>query len=94
MTRHLALITMLRRQLCFMGISDSPSLAPEPRQCYYMGISDSDQGTAGGVKREISGSLARGINAKRLCTRLKKKDGQMCELRYDKKFDPKTVRAF
>ena len=52
------------------------------------------QGSAGGVKRDVSGSLSRGINAKRLCTRLKKKDGQMCELRYDKKFDPKTVRAF
>ena len=47
----------------------------------------------GGVKRDVSSSLTRGINAKRLCTRLKKKDGQMCELKYDKKFDPKTVRA-
>lgn len=52
-----------------------------------------EQGTAGGVKRDISSALTRGINAKRLCTRLKKKDGQMCELRYDKKFDPKTVSA-
>ena len=44
------------------------------------------------MKRDVSSSLTRGINAKRLCTRLKKKDGQMCELKYDKKFDPKTVR--
>merc|ERR1719390_612745 len=59
--------------------------------CYYMGIGDAESGTAGGVKRDVSSSLTRGINAKRLCTRLKKKDGQMCELRYDKKFDPKTA---
>lgn len=51
------------------------------------------QGTAGGVKRDVSSSLTRGINAKRLCNRLKKKDGQMCELKYEQKFDPKTVRS-
>ena len=39
------------------------------------------QGTSGGVKRDISSSLTRGINAKRLCNRLKSKDGQMCELK-------------
>jgi len=55
--------------------------------CYYMGVGDKELGTSGGVKREISSSFARGINAKRLCTRLKTKDGQMCELRYEKKID-------
>uniref|UniRef100_A0A7S4BW38 Mesencephalic astrocyte-derived neurotrophic factor homolog n=1 Tax=Chrysotila carterae TaxID=13221 RepID=A0A7S4BW38_CHRCT len=60
-------------------------------QCYYMGVGDKEQGTAGGVKREISGSFQRGINAKRLCTRLKKKDAQMCELRYEKKIDVKNT---
>jgi len=59
--------------------------------CYYMGVGDAEQGTSGGVKRDISSSFARGINAKRLCNRLKAKDGQMCELKYDKKFDPKTA---
>lgn len=59
--------------------------------CYYMGVGDAEQGTSGGVKRDISSSLTRGINAKRLCNRLKTKDGQMCELKYDKKFDPKSV---
>merc|ERR1719335_169852 len=59
--------------------------------CYYMGVGDAEQGTSGGVKRDISSSLTRGINAKRLCNRLKSKDGQMCELKYDKKFDPKTA---
>lgn len=63
----------------------------EKTMCYYMGVGDAESGTAGGVKRDVSSSLTRGINAKRLCTRLKKKDGQMCELRYDKKFDPKTT---
>merc|ERR1711924_254656 len=59
--------------------------------CYYMGVGDAEQGTSGGVKRDISSSFMRGINSKRLCNRLKKKDGQMCELKYDKKFDPKTA---
>jgi len=59
--------------------------------CYYMGIGDAESGTAGGVKREISGSLARGINAKRLCNRLKSKDAQMCELKYEKKIDIKNT---
>merc|ERR1712228_477906 len=52
-----------------------------------MGVGDKELGTAGGVKREISSSFARGINAKRLCSRLKSKDAQMCELRYEKKID-------
>jgi len=56
-----------------------------------MGIGDKELGTAGGVKREISGSLSRGINAKRLCTRMKKQDAQMCELRFDQKFDVKNT---
>merc|ERR1711871_1043042 len=42
--------------------------------CYYMGEGDSEQGTSGGVKREISSSFSRGVNAKRLCNRLKKID--------------------
>lgn len=56
--------------------------------CYYMGVGDEKEGTSGGVKRDISRSLTNGINAKRLCNRLKSKDGQMCELKYEKKFDP------
>merc|ERR1719446_1131412 len=59
--------------------------------CYYMGVGDKEMGTAGGVKREISASLGRGINSKRLCKRLMSKDAQMCELRYDKKVDVKNV---
>ena len=59
--------------------------------CYYMGVGDEKEGTSGGVKRDISSALGRGINAKRLCNRLKTKDGQMCELKYEKKFDPKAA---
>ena len=97
-------------------------LWPEPptaaSQCYYMGVGDKDLGTAGGVKREISSSFGRGINAKRLCScatplpaglgstrhpashtatlvplarRLKSKDAQMCELRYEKKVDVRNT---
>ena len=64
---------------------------PSRPQCYYMGIGDKELGTAGGVKREVSGSLSRWINAKRLCTRMKKQDAQMCELRYEKKVDVKNT---
>jgi len=63
----------------------------EKTMCYYMGVGDKEMGTAGGVKREISSSFARGINAKRLCTRLKTKDAQMCELRFEKKIDVKNT---
>jgi len=63
----------------------------EKQMCYYMGVGDAKEGTSGGVKRDISSSLTRGINGKRLCNRLKKKDGQMCELKYEKKFDPKAA---
>jgi len=67
------------------------SKGKDKTMCYYMGVGDAEQGTSGGVKRDISSSLTRGINAKRLCNRLKTKDGQMCELKYDKKFDPKVA---
>merc|ERR1712060_547219 len=63
----------------------------EKTMCYYMGVGDKEMGTAGGVKREISSSFARGINAKRLCNRLKSKDAQMCELRFEKKIDVKNT---
>jgi len=63
----------------------------EKTMCYYMGVGDKEMGTAGGVKREISSSFGRGINAKRLCTRLKSKDAQMCELRFEKKIDVKNT---
>jgi len=67
------------------------SKGKDKTMCYYMGVGDAEQGTSGGVKRDISSSFSRGINAKRLCKRLKAKDGQMCELKYDKVFDPKTA---
>jgi hypothetical protein len=59
----------------------------QKQMCYYMGIADKLSGSAGGVKREISGSFSRGINAKRLCSRLKKMDQQMCELKFEKLVD-------
>ena len=63
----------------------------DKQMCYYMGVGDAQEGTSGGVKRDISSALTRGINSKRLCGRLKKKDGQMCELKYEKKIDPHTT---
>merc|ERR1712178_285978 len=67
------------------------SKGKDKTMCYYMGVGDKESGTAGGVKRDISGSLMRGVNGKRLCNRMKKKDAQMCELRYEKKIDLATV---
>merc|ERR1712196_640839 len=56
--------------------------------CYYMGIqTDKGQGSAGGTKKEIAGMFMRGIEAPRICKRTKKKDMQMCELRYPRKVD-------
>merc|ERR1711988_1700812 len=66
-------------------------MGKDKQMCYYMGVGDAQEGTSGGVKRDISSALTRGINAKRLCNRLKAKDGQMCELKYEKKFDPKAA---
>ena len=43
------------------------SKGKDKTMCYYMGVGDAEQGTSGGVKRDISSSLTRGINAKRLC---------------------------
>merc|ERR550537_2029288 len=62
----------------------------DKKMCYYMGVGD-EGGSSGGVKRDISSSLTRGINAKRLCNRLKAKDAQMCELKYEKKIDVKNT---
>ena len=53
------------------------SKGKDKTMCYYMGVGDAEQGTSGGVKRDISSSFSRGINAKRLCNRLKAKDGQV-----------------
>merc|ERR1712194_808201 len=73
-----------------MGKYCADTKGKDKTMCYYMGVGDKESGTAGGVKRDISGALARGINAKRLCTRMKK-EAQMCELRYEKKIDVKNT---
>lgn len=67
------------------------AVGKKKQMCYYMGIADKVSGSAGGVKREISGSFQRGINANRLCKRLKKMDQQMCELKFEKVIDLDTV---
>lgn len=62
----------------------------DKKMCYYMGVGDSLEGTSGGFKRDISSSFTRGISAERLCKRLKKKDGQICELHYKLNLDADT----
>jgi len=57
-------------------------------QCYYMGIqTDKGQGSAGGSKKDIAGMFSRGIEPDRICKRTKKKDMQMCELRYPRQVE-------
>merc|ERR1712023_162010 len=60
----------------------------EKTMCYYMGIqTDKGQGTAGGVKKDLAGMFSRGIEPDRICKRTKKKDMQICELRYPRQVE-------
>ncbi|XP_068109093.1 mesencephalic astrocyte-derived neurotrophic factor [Hyperolius riggenbachi] len=60
----------------------------ENRFCYYIGAT-SDAATK--ITNEISKPLSNHIPAEKICERLKKKDGQICELKYDKQIDLSTV---
>ncbi|KAB7506872.1 Mesencephalic astrocyte-derived neurotrophic factor-like protein [Armadillidium nasatum] len=60
----------------------------ENRFCYYVGgLEDS----ATGILNEISKPLSWGMPSEKVCEKLKKKDSQICQLRYDKQIDLKTV---
>lgn len=53
----------------------------EHRFCYYVGgLEDS----ATGILGEISKPLSWGLPSEKICEKLKKKDGQICQLRYGK----------
>ncbi|XP_075688078.1 mesencephalic astrocyte-derived neurotrophic factor [Rhinoderma darwinii] len=60
----------------------------ENRFCYYIGAT-SDAATK--ITNEISKPLSHHIPAEKICEKLKKKDGQICELKYDKQIDLSTV---
>ncbi|KAL4646338.1 mesencephalic astrocyte-derived neurotrophic factor-like [Arapaima gigas] len=60
----------------------------ENRLCYYIGAT-SDAATK--ILSEISRPMSHHVPVEKICEKLKKKDGQICELRYDKEVDLSTV---
>merc|ERR1712010_426214 len=60
----------------------------ENRFCYYLGGTDD---AATGILGEMSKPLSWGMPVEKVCEKLKKKDKQVCELRYDKQIDLKNV---
>lgn len=60
----------------------------ENRFCYYLGGLEE---SATSILTEMSKPLSWGLPADKVCEKLKKKDSQICELRYEKMIDLKTV---
>ncbi|XP_072276469.1 mesencephalic astrocyte-derived neurotrophic factor [Pyxicephalus adspersus] len=60
----------------------------ENRFCYYIGAT-SDAATK--ITNEVSKPMSNHIPPEKICERLKKKDSQICELKYDKQIDLSTV---
>ncbi|XP_017296197.1 mesencephalic astrocyte-derived neurotrophic factor [Kryptolebias marmoratus] len=58
------------------------------RFCYYIGAT-SDAATK--IINEVSKPLSYHVPVEKICEKLKKKDSQICELRYDKQLDLTTV---
>lgn len=60
----------------------------ENRFCYYLGGTDD---AATGILSEMSKPFSWGMPMEKVCEKLKKKDKQICELRYDKQIDLNNV---
>ncbi|XP_054641728.1 mesencephalic astrocyte-derived neurotrophic factor [Dunckerocampus dactyliophorus] len=60
----------------------------ENRFCYYIGAT-SDAATK--IINEVSKPLSFHVPVDKICEKLKKKDSQICELRYDKQLDLSSV---
>ncbi|KAK5638693.1 hypothetical protein RI129_012988 [Pyrocoelia pectoralis] len=60
----------------------------ENRFCYYLGGLEE---SATGILSELSKPLSWSMPSDKICEKLKKKDGQICDLRYDVEIDLKTV---
>ncbi|XP_070559141.1 mesencephalic astrocyte-derived neurotrophic factor homolog [Ptychodera flava] len=60
----------------------------ENRFCYYLG-GTSDAAT--GILGEMSKPMTNHLPPEKICERLKKKDAQICELKYEKQIDLNTV---
>ncbi|XP_054004349.1 mesencephalic astrocyte-derived neurotrophic factor homolog [Hylaeus anthracinus] len=60
----------------------------ENRFCYYLGgLEDSATGILGELSKPVSWSMP----ANKICEKLKKKDAQICDLRFEKQIDVNTV---
>lgn len=60
----------------------------ENRFCYYLGgLEESATGTLGEMSKPMSWSMP----SNKICEKLKKKDQQICELRYEKQIDLDAV---
>lgn len=60
----------------------------ENRFCYYLGGLEE---SATGILGEISKPLSWSMPADKICEKLRKKDAQICDLRFDKQIDLKNV---
>ncbi|OPJ80866.1 putative RNA-binding protein 15B [Patagioenas fasciata monilis] len=60
----------------------------ENRLCYYVGAT-SDAATK--IINEVSKPMSHHIPVEKICEKLKKKDSQICELKYDKQIDLSTA---
>merc|ERR1712142_153065 len=60
----------------------------ENRFCYYLGGLDE---SATGILSEMSKPLSWSMPAEKVCEKLKKKDSQICDLKYDKQIDLNNV---
>lgn len=60
----------------------------EHRLCYYVGGLDE---SATSIIGELSKPLSWGMPADKVCERLRKKDSQICDLKYEKQLDWKTL---
>ncbi|XP_019876279.1 mesencephalic astrocyte-derived neurotrophic factor homolog [Aethina tumida] len=60
----------------------------ENRFCYYLGGLEE---SATGILSEMSKPLSWSMPSDKICEKLRKKDQQVCELRYDVEIDLKTV---
>ncbi|XP_030571973.1 mesencephalic astrocyte-derived neurotrophic factor homolog [Drosophila novamexicana] len=60
----------------------------EHRFCYYLGGLEE---SATGILNELSKPLSWSMPAEKVCEKLKKKDAQICDLRYEKQIDLNSV---
>ncbi|KAF3429855.1 hypothetical protein E2986_11657 [Frieseomelitta varia] len=60
----------------------------ENRFCYYLGGLEE---SATGILSELSKPISWSMPANKVCEKLKKKDAQICDLRYEKQIDINTV---